>query len=252
MIAGVVGLTTATVASIAALSVAPIVSLIEAVETLIDVVNVIVDVNKVLNDPASEAGLFSFSPLWTTLGKNLSETDVTNINNSPTALHIGFTSLDSGRYRFADQSWKLVDLITAVQASSTQPVFFPAIPMGISPTGLGTYQVDAMAQSENYVDGGVRSVVAVSPAIRKMKNPTTGKEFHLNIIIVFACSNLLELSSLDKRLFLTRIRFRHFPNALCDSRYFRADPIRRRDARSRHRHSGSICGIIEQKVPERI
>jgi hypothetical protein len=66
--------------------------------------------------------------------------------------------------------------------------------MSLTPSGQGTYQLvptTAANPTESYVDGGVRSVVALSPAIRAMRNPASGKDFHLNIIIVFACSNML-------------------------------------------------------------
>jgi predicted acylesterase/phospholipase RssA len=194
MIGSVLTLSVGVIASAAVLNVAPIAALIDGIETLVDVVNVIVDVSNVLNDPATQAGLFSFAPLFGLLAANVSAQDVTAINNGPTALHIGFTSLESTRYRFADKSWTLPNLITGVQASVSQPVFFPAVPMSLTPTGQGTYQLvptTPINPAESYVDGGVRSVVALSPAIRAMRNPATGRNFHLNIIIVFACSNLL-------------------------------------------------------------
>jgi predicted acylesterase/phospholipase RssA len=194
MIGSVVTLSAGVITSAAVLNVAPIAALIDGIQTLIDVVNVIVGVSNVLSDPATQAGLFSFAPLFGLLGTKVTAQDVTTINTGPTQLHIGFTSLESTRYRFADQSWTLPNLLTGIQASVSQPVFFPAVPMSLNPTGQGTYQLVATTSAnpaESYVDGGVRSVVALSPAIRAMRNPTSGEDFHLNIIIVFACSNLL-------------------------------------------------------------
>jgi len=196
MIGSLVALAGSAVATLAALDLSPITALIAAIPTVIDVVNVIQGMSALLNNPSTTVGLFSFAPLFTLLASNLTAADVMNINGGPTALHIGFTSLESTRYRFADQSWTQANLLTVIHASVSQPVFFPAVPMNLMPSGAGTYVVDSTSPQESYVDGGVRSVVALSPAIRAMKNPTSGRKFHLNIVIVFACSNLMEVSSL--------------------------------------------------------
>jgi predicted acylesterase/phospholipase RssA len=196
MIGSLVALAGGTIATLAALDLSPITALITAIPTVIDVVNVIQGITALLNDPSTTVGLFSFAPLFALLQANLTAADVANINSGPTALHIGFTSLESTRYRFADQSWTRANLLTAIHASASQPVFFPAVPMSLKPSGTGTYVVNSTSPQESYVDGGVRSVVALSPAIRAMENPTTGRKFHLNIVFVLACSNLMEVSTL--------------------------------------------------------
>jgi predicted acylesterase/phospholipase RssA len=200
LIASVVGLAGSAVATLAAIDLSPISALITAIPTVIDVVNVIQGMSALLNNPATTVGLFSFAPLFGLLASSLTAADVTAINSGPTALHIGFTALESTMYRFADQSWNQASLLTAIHASVSQPVFFPAVPMTLTPSGTGTYTIGSSGTSESYVDGGVRSVVALSPAISAMKNPTTTRnKFHLNIIFVFACSNLREISTLKTK-----------------------------------------------------
>lgn len=199
MIGSLVALAGGAVATLAAIDLSPITALITAIPTVIDVVKVIQGLTALLNNSATSVGLFSFAPLFALLSSNVTAADVMNINSGPTALHIGFTSLESTRYRFADQSWTLANMLTAIQASVSQPVFFPAVAMNLMPSGTGTYVVNSASPQESYVDGGVRSVVALSPAIRAMKNPTSGRKFHLNIVFVFACANLMEVSTLKAK-----------------------------------------------------
>lgn len=144
--------------------------------------------------------LFEFSPLKSLIAAGL---NTLNITNSGIKLHVGFVSLETGEYRWADETWPHDHLVNAIIASASIPVFFPPVIMNLEANGTGFSPIatelitghggseQPLTEGDHYVDGGVRLLAPLTPVLDYLKNdPTDRSKDHLNMIFLVSCSSL--------------------------------------------------------------